>query len=115
MSLKDAKAIEEEDTEKQCAQAGLEDLQPMHKPATIPKTEERSITLPQLKALLNQPPRRFFLYECVHDVVMAATRRRGCRFVELVAHGPQPPTWFVTHWWGEAARRFLLCLRTHAA
>ena len=34
--------------------------------------------------------------------------------VEYMAEGPQPPEWFVSHWWGEPVSDFLACLEQHA-
>mmetsp|Transcript_136563 Transcript_136563/g.436896 ORF Transcript_136563/g.436896 Transcript_136563/m.436896 type:complete len:749 (+) Transcript_136563:131-2377(+) len=100
---------------------------------TIALTEERAITLQQLEALYSHieqwcepggwisgrdwtllKPTSVNLYDAVEYVVKPATAARSCSFVELFAVGPQKPTWFVSHWWGEAVLDFILCVRQHA-
>mmetsp|Transcript_106686 Transcript_106686/g.299756 ORF Transcript_106686/g.299756 Transcript_106686/m.299756 type:complete len:900 (+) Transcript_106686:76-2775(+) len=104
----------------------------------IPLTEERAVTQRQLRAVLThvsrrcgvegwcdqcdgspaygQPlhPQTINLYQVVDLVVKPATKARRCSFVEFVAEKPQPPKWFVSHWWGEAVSRFVACLRQHS-
>jgi hypothetical protein len=55
------------------------------------------------------------LYDVTSQVVIPATTARQCSLVELLATGPQPPTWFVSHWWGEPVLHFLQVLKQHAA
>ena len=38
------------------------------------------------------------LYHLVDLLVKPATASRDCSFVELMAEGPQPCKWFVSHW-----------------
>ena len=59
-------------------------------------------------------PERVTLYDANRYVILPATEKLGCSFVELVASGPQKPTWFVSHWWGEPIVLFLRCIETHA-
>merc|ERR1719264_1280017 len=54
------------------------------------------------------------LYQTNDNVIKPSTEVHRCSYVELVASGPQPPTWFVSHWWGEPVFLFLACLRQHA-
>lgn len=54
------------------------------------------------------------LYHLVDLLVKPATASRECSFVELMAEGPQPCKWFVSHWWGEPVCDFTACLRQHA-
>ena len=83
---------------------------------TIPKTEQRGITLRQLQDLWGHIERRCVaegwhnregnlltpdkvnLYEAVSHVVKPATKASRCSYVELVTNAAQTPTWFVTHW-----------------
>ena len=99
---------------------------------TIPKTEERAITLRQLRRVCAHikrrcvrerwtnnkgellTPEQVTLYDANRYVIMPATERLRCAFVELVASGPQRPVWFVSHWWGEPVVLFLRCIETHA-
>ena len=104
----------------------------------IPKTEERGITLkqlgkvkqqvqsrcekegwrawnPALQQLEKEPltPEQVTLYVVCEKVIKPATRAKQTSFVELVAFGPQPPTWFVSHWWGEPVFDMISCLVQH--
>jgi hypothetical protein len=83
----------------------------------IEKTEERAISLAQLRAVRatierrceaegwatwqGQPlvPGAVALYDADKYLIRPATVARKCAFVELVAARPQPPDWFVSHWW----------------
>ena len=107
----------------------------------IPKTEERAITLKQLVAVMANIKRRceaegwkgdFYppqvaaketraltaemvrLYDADKYVIRPATVAALCSLVELLATGPQPPLWFVSHWWGEPVRDFVACIVQHA-
>jgi hypothetical protein len=99
----------------------------------ISKTEERAITLRQLRAVCAHIQRRCVaerwtnregnllkpeevdLYTTTRYVIKPATLKRKCSYVELVASGPQKPKWFVSHWWGGSVMLFLRCLEQHAA
>lgn len=99
---------------------------------SIPVVEDRAIQLRQLGFVLacircgcNQhgwsdaEGRRLTwkmvnLYHLVNLLVKPATASRECSFVELVAEGPQPCKWFVSHWWGEAVCDFFACLMQHS-
>ena len=54
------------------------------------------------------------LFDALAYVIKPATRTRKCSYVELVADGPQPPDWFVSHCWGGAVSEMLCCLEQHA-
>ena len=47
-------------------------------------------------------PEKANLYEVVHYVVKPSTLGGRCSYIELVAFAAQIPTWFASHWWGEA-------------
>eukprot|EP00930_Biecheleria_cincta_P083151 TRINITY_DN72779_c0_g1_i1.p1 TRINITY_DN72779_c0_g1~~TRINITY_DN72779_c0_g1_i1.p1 ORF type:complete len:669 (-),score=97.88 TRINITY_DN72779_c0_g1_i1:264-2270(-) len=103
---------------------------------SIPQTELRGITLPQLHTALScatalcmeelwtstRPEDKDLplshetinLYDLVHYLVKPATASRKCSHVELVASGMQTPVWFVSHWWGEAVANFIACLKQHS-
>ena len=49
---------------------------------------------------------------CGHFVKPLTTRDR-CSWVELVATGPQKPTWFISHWWGTPFSQTLEMLDWH--
>ena len=99
----------------------------------IARTEERGVTIPQLRRVWAHIQRRCEperwtnfagelitaeeanLYDACRYVIKPATYELRCSYVELVARGPQPPRWFVSHWWGEPVVQFLACLEQHAA
>ena len=102
----------------------------------IEKTEECAISLAQLAAVdanidrrcaeerwENGPPGRKMvalkaesvnLYDADKFVIRPATVERRCCFVELFAAGPQRPTWFVSHFWGEPVKDFVACITRHS-
>jgi hypothetical protein len=104
--------------------------------STIEKTEERGISIAQLNEVLinikrrcmnenwkNAPPggkvaalkvAEVNLYDADKFLIRPATVARKCSFVELIAAKPQPPDWFVSHWWGEAVEDFIACLKQHS-
>ena len=105
---------------------------------TIDKTEERGLLLKQLrkvyahierrlasdrywrakppgsKSLPITDPKAVTLYDAAKYVIKPATVQAQCSMVELMATASQLPTWFVSHWWGEAVAEFLACLTAHA-
>ena len=90
----------------------------------IDDTAQRAITLRQLRGVVEEISRRceaegwegrfqlpdgtfetrpltpstVNLYHLVDRLIKPATQARQCSYVELVATGPQPPQWFVSHW-----------------
>jgi len=53
------------------------------------------------------------LYQLVDWVINPSTAPAKCSFVELLAQNEQPPEWFISHWWGEPVRDFILCVQHH--
>eukprot|EP00933_Yihiella_yeosuensis_P076260 TRINITY_DN8593_c2_g1_i1.p1 TRINITY_DN8593_c2_g1~~TRINITY_DN8593_c2_g1_i1.p1 ORF type:complete len:774 (+),score=112.82 TRINITY_DN8593_c2_g1_i1:133-2454(+) len=47
-------------------------------------------------------------------VIKPATKEADCSCAEMIANGPQDPSWFVSHWWGGRLREFIECLALHA-
>ena len=43
-------------------------------------------------------PGRVTLYDLNQLYLLKVTGKRRCSYVTLVASGPQPPKWFVSHW-----------------
>ena len=98
-------------------------------------TELRGITLSQLNAVYAHVERRctkerwisdhdktllvpetVTLYDVCKYVILPATIELKCSFVErLVGCKPQPPQWFVSHWWGEPVSSFIRCLKRHSS
>ena len=84
----------------------------------IARTEERGVTIWQLRAHYNEIENRcerdgwrsswnneplvaesVNLYDTMALLVKPVTEQRLCSFVELVATAAQPPRWFCSHWW----------------
>jgi len=99
----------------------------------IKDTEERSITLQQLKRVFRfaaetchtwgytsedekaRSMKTLDLYGLCKWLIKPATVKLQCSLVELMASGPQRPKWFVSHWWGETIVDFVRCLSRHAS
>ena len=110
---------------------------------TIEKTEERGITIPQLKAIYEEivqrcttekwtravyggdgrptgdviqlTPQMVNLYDINERIIKQYTKEKQCSFVELIAVQAQKPRWFVSHWWGNPVINMIKCLEQHAA
>jgi len=105
----------------------------------IVKTECRAISLIQLQKIIDHITRRLTEKEEIwHDdiyengdwksrvdltdpqlvnlyhtnamVIKPATIRQEISLVEAMSAGPQPPTYFVSHWWGLPCHHMLACL-----
>lgn len=86
----------------------------------------RGITMAQLEDLLEEAavlaqrgsttPRleELNLYHLCEDLVKPETEPYKCSWVELVAKGPQPPSVFVSHWWGSPFKETVGLLKYHA-
>jgi Ca2+-binding EF-hand superfamily protein len=99
---------------------------------TIDAPEERAIKLSQLRAVVDHIQRRcqaerwvdtegeplelkkVSMYDTAAYVIKPATKKRQCSLVEAIARGPQPPRWFVSHWWGQPTVELKHCLEQHA-
>ncbi len=100
----------------------------MSQPCRITQPEFRGITLAQLRNVCREielrcqveewtrpsfggsgsktvhlRPEEVNLYDLNHNFIIPQTKRAECSYVELIASGPQPPEWFVSHWWGEVS------------
>lgn len=55
------------------------------------------------------------LYSVTHWIIKPLTAAARCSYVEAIAMDAtsQVPSWFVSHWWGEAIVDFLKCVQTH--
>jgi hypothetical protein len=116
------------------------ELRALGRGCSIEKTEERGVTLPQLRAvvanierrclpeawegsrwlgdgwaMLPLEPENVSLYETDTYITRPATVARRCSIVELFAAAPQPPNWFVSHFWGEPVKEFVACIVQHSA
>ncbi len=55
-------------------------------------------------------PEKCNLYDIHIRIIKTRTFRKQCSYVELIATGPQKPTRFVSHWWGEPVIAMIRCL-----
>jgi len=98
-------------------------------PLTVP-AEYRGMTLRQLRAVRANADRRCIeegwtnykgerltpdqvsLYDINKYVILPFTIKTKLSFVSALPStaGPQPPRWFVSHWWGEPIHQFIPCI-----
>jgi len=97
----------------------------------IPEEEHRGISIKQLKFIYAEiedrckregwnnknegplTPDKVCLYDVNNYIIKERTLEKQCSYVELIAKGPQKPTWFVSHWWGEPVIAMIRCLEQH--
>ena len=97
----------------------------------IPEVELRGISIKQLKNVYSEindrcekegwtnidgrplNPDQVCLYDMKGRIIMESTRDKLCSYIELIAKGPQKPTWFVSHWWGKPVIAMIRCLEQH--
>ncbi|KAG8457171.1 hypothetical protein KFE25_004388 [Diacronema lutheri] len=101
----------------------------------IEETALRGISLPQLRAFAADAAKRckaeqwtsmapgqskkaltaqtMTLYDLAKYAIQPLANSTGLSVVETLASGPQPPAWFVSHWWGEPVADFIKCLERH--
>ena len=98
---------------------------------SIPEVELRGISIKQLKAVYAEiearcvvegwmsydgqllTPEKCNLYDIKDRIIIKRTESKQCSYVELIATGPQKPTRFVSHWWGEPVIAMIRCLEQH--
>jgi hypothetical protein len=101
------------------------------KGCSIPEVELRGISIKQLKAVYAEiearcvvegwtdkdgqllTPEKCNLYHIKDRLIMKRTESQQWSYVELIATGPQKPTRFVSHWWGEPVIAMIRCLVQH--
>jgi len=44
-------------------------------------------------------------------MILPATKPRKCAFIEMLANGSQPPSWFISHWWQGPVTSFMECVK----
>mmetsp|Transcript_62889 Transcript_62889/g.138466 ORF Transcript_62889/g.138466 Transcript_62889/m.138466 type:complete len:716 (-) Transcript_62889:87-2234(-) len=102
----------------------------------IERTEHRGITYSQLEQVFNfaedhceqwhdTSPSKLFgqmlqLHSLNHHhinawVILPATKKDDCAFVEMLTGQAQPPAWFVSHWWGQPITQLMGCVNAHRA
>jgi len=98
---------------------------------SIPEVELRGISIKQLKTVYTEiearcakekwtdkdghllTPEKVCLYDISHRIIKKRTKSKRCSYVELITTGPQKPTRFVSHWWGEPVIAMIRCLEQH--
>ncbi len=98
---------------------------------SIPEVELRGISIKQLRAVYAEiearcvveewtsydgkllTPQLCNLYDIKDRIIMKRTESQQCSYVELIATGPQKPTRFLSHWWGEPVIAMIRCLDQH--
>jgi len=98
--------------------------------STSPPVQFNGITVRQLRAVWANIARRCIpegwtdyngdllkpedvsLYDVDKYIILPFTADKEISFVEMLPStaGPQPPMFFISHWWGEPVRDFILCL-----
>ena len=105
----------------------------VEKGCIIEFTEDRGITIVQLKALYEKikkkcaagklmrsgeleplRPEQVNLYDINDRIIKKYTAHKSCSYVELIATRQQSPNWFVSHWWGNSVLNMINCLEQHA-
>lgn len=96
----------------------------------IAATEHRAITLQHLQSLLKfaqenchewwdtrslavVSPSTVNLYQLADWCIRPATARDKCSMAELLVETTSPPTWYLSHWWGEPLQDFYACVEAH--
>eukprot|EP00414_Alexandrium_minutum_P000536 CAMPEP_0113818740 /NCGR_PEP_ID=MMETSP0328-20130328/391_1 /TAXON_ID=39455 /ORGANISM="Alexandrium minutum" /LENGTH=614 /DNA_ID=CAMNT_0000786675 /DNA_START=9 /DNA_END=1849 /DNA_ORIENTATION=+ /assembly_acc=CAM_ASM_000350 len=59
------------------------------------------------------PEDKLNLYHFNTWAILPATKEKDCAFIELLSGTPQVPSWFASHWWGEAIKDFVACVARH--
>jgi len=98
---------------------------------SIPEVELRGISIKQLRTVYAEiearcvvegwtdkngqllTPEKCNLYDIKDCIIKKRTESQQCSYVELIATGPQKPTRFVSHWWGEPVIAMIRCLEQH--
>ena len=62
----------------------------------------------------NLQPDKVSFYDLQNNFLSTKTADSKCSYVEFIASRPQPPDWFVSHWWGQPVFEFLACIEQHA-
>lgn len=96
--------------------------------STISEVENRGISVKQLKQVLKEikarcevekwknynndilTPEIVTLYDIKEKIIIARSKEKQCSYVERIATGPQKPTKFMSHWWGDRVCSMVYCL-----
>lgn len=73
-----------------------------HLPAKVSKTSGRPLRMDFLN-----------FHHLTNYIALPLTRPRKCSLVEMLAANGQPPSWFLSHWWGSPVITFMECLKAH--
>jgi len=73
-----------------------------HLPAKVSKTSGRPLRMDFLN-----------FHHLTNYIALPLTRPRKCSLVEMLAANGNPPSWFLSHWWGSPVITFMECLKAH--
>lgn len=95
---------------------------------SIPEVENRGISVKQLKQVYREiedrcivenwenyekkqlTPEEVTLYDIKDTIILSRSKDKKCSYVERIASGPQRPTKFMSHWWGDRVCSMIYCL-----
>ncbi len=95
---------------------------------SIPEVENRGISVKQLRQIYKEiearcsvenwenrekkklTPKEVTLYDIKDTIIISRSKENQCSYVERIASGPQKPTKFMSHWWGDRVCSMIYCL-----
>lgn len=95
---------------------------------TISEVENRGISVKQLKHVYEEivarceveewrnykddvlTPEEVTLYDIKEKIIISRSKEKLCSYVERIATGPQKPTKFMSHFWGDRVCSMIYCL-----
>ena len=98
---------------------------------SIPEVEYRGISVKQLKQVYQEiedrcivenwenyekkklTPEEVTLYDIKETIIISRSKEKQCSYVERIASGPQNPTKFMSHWWGDRVCSMIYCLNQY--
>ena len=112
-------------------ESGIDNEYQSMRGCSIPEVELRGMSIKQLRTVYAEigarcvvegwidkdgqllTPEKCNLYDIKDRIIMKRTENKKCSYVELIATGPQKPTRFLSHWWGEPVIAMIRCLEQH--
>jgi hypothetical protein len=98
---------------------------------SISEVENRGISVKQLKQVYQEieakcivenwenyekkqlTPEKVTLYDIKDTIIISRSKEKQCSYVERIASGPQKPTKFMSHWWGDRVCSMIDCLNQY--
>ena len=98
---------------------------------SIPEVENRGISVKQLEQIYHEiearcivenwenyekkklTPEEVTLYDIKETIIISRSKEKQCSYVERIASGPQKPTKFMSHWWGDRVCSMIYCLNQY--